>query len=80
MGRVKTTSEQAAQTAALDAPTRLLTRAEVASMLRISPKRLSNLACAGLGPDFVRFPGGSVRYEQATIEAYIAAHRRKASA
>jgi predicted DNA-binding transcriptional regulator AlpA len=75
-----TTAEQGPRVADLDTPTRLLTRAEVAQMLRVSPKRLANLACAGLGPDFVRFPGGNVRYELATIEAYIARHRCKASA
>lgn len=51
-------------------PELLLTRVQAAAWLGLSSKRLANLACEGRGPDYVRFPCGSIRYEMETLRAW----------
>ncbi|WP_139006705.1 helix-turn-helix transcriptional regulator [Arthrobacter crystallopoietes] len=65
--------------AAQDQPEQLLTRNQVAQWLNMAPKTLANLASSGRGPDYVKFPGGALRYERAVVEAWIASSRRSAA-
>ncbi|MET1156318.1 DNA-binding protein [Arthrobacter sp.] len=60
-----------------DLPEQLLTRAEVALWLKLAPKTLANMASRGLGPDYVKFPCGSLRYKRATVQEWIDASGRK---
>ncbi len=53
-------------------PGRLLTETEAAERLRWRPATLRRRRWAGLPPRFVRI-GGSVRYDERVIDAFIAA-------
>ena len=53
-----------------DAP--LLTRDDVATMLRTSPRQISNMAARGQLPASIRVPGLGVRWRRADIDAWIA--------
>jgi len=48
----------------------LLTPAEAARVLRVSPKTLPRWRWSGDGPDFVRI-GRSIRYRRADLESFI---------
>ncbi|MBE0010555.1 helix-turn-helix transcriptional regulator [Arthrobacter sp. AET 35A] len=61
-----------------DLPEQLLTRADVAQWLSLRPKTLANWASSGLGPNFVKFPCGSLRYERAAVQTWIESNRRAA--
>ncbi len=49
----------------------LLTTAEVAQLLRLSPGRLRNLRCAGRGPRGFKI-GRSVRFRLGAVRAWLA--------
>jgi hypothetical protein len=51
----------------------LLTQREAAVVLRLSTRTLERWRVAGIGPRFVRLPGGSIRYRHQDIEADVAA-------
>lgn len=51
----------------------LLTRAEVARMLRVSTPTLSRWAAAGEGPPVVWLAGRVPRYDRAAVVAWLAA-------
>lgn len=51
-------------------PEKLLTRAEVAAWLQVSPKTLANWSSSGVGPRPLKLHG-FVRYERATVHAWI---------
>ena len=53
-----------------DAP--LLTRDDVATMLRTTPRQISNMAARGQLPASVRVAGLGVRWRRAEIDAWIA--------
>jgi predicted DNA-binding transcriptional regulator AlpA len=53
-------------------PEQLLTRNDVAEWLQISPKTLANRSSCGLGPTPLKLHG-FVRYERATVRAWILA-------
>jgi predicted DNA-binding transcriptional regulator AlpA len=59
-----------------DAPDLLLCEHETAERLRVPPRTLQKWRRQGRGPDYIRLGPRSFRYEQAAIEAYIAAQRR----
>lgn len=61
-----------------DRPETLLTRKAVADWLSLSPKTLANWSSMGLGPQHVKFPCGSLRYERAAVQAWIESHRQVA--
>jgi predicted DNA-binding transcriptional regulator AlpA len=68
---------QAAE-ATLGAAGTLLTEAETAQLLGISPRTLRNWRRGNRGPVHVRL-GGMVRYTPADVESFIAASRRGAA-
>jgi hypothetical protein len=68
---------QAAE-ATMGAAGTLLTEAETAQLLGISPRTLRNWRRGNRGPVHVRL-GGLVRYTPADVESFIAASRRGAS-
>lgn len=51
----------------------LITTAEAAEILRISPKTLANQRYRGEGMPYIQLPGGLIRYSRHTIAAEIAA-------
>lgn len=53
---------------------KLLTAADTAEILKISPRTLANWRSSGLGPNFHKV-GGSVRYELADIKEFVAKGR-----
>jgi hypothetical protein len=57
---------------------RLLTRAEVAQQLGLSPKTLRNWAWRGLGPTVIYVSGvkQQPRYRQADVDAWLAGRTR----
>jgi len=57
---------------------RLLTTAEAGKYLSLSPNHLANLRVRGGGPAYVKLCG-SVRYEIAALEEWIAECRRASS-
>lgn len=61
-----------------DRPDTLLTRKAVAGWLSLSPKTLANWSSMGLGPQYVKFPCGSLRYERAAVLSWAESHRRVA--
>ncbi|MCZ2404786.1 helix-turn-helix domain-containing protein [Paenarthrobacter sp. Z7-10] len=65
--------------AAQDKPEQLMTRAEVARWINLSPKTLANMSSAGLGPDYIKFPCGSLRYDRKDVEKWVALSRRSAA-
>ena len=54
----------------------LLTRPEVAEMLKVSAKVLCNWAVSGRGPQFVKV-GRLVRYRMADLEKWLSEHTVK---
>jgi hypothetical protein len=70
--------ESQAAEATLGAAGTLLTEAEAAQLLGISPRTLRNWRRSNRGPVHVRL-GGLVRYTPADVESFIAASRRGAA-
>jgi predicted DNA-binding transcriptional regulator AlpA len=54
----------------------MLSPAEVAAILGMSPSMLANWRCSGFGPPWARL-GGSVRYDEAKLQRWIEAQERR---
>jgi predicted site-specific integrase-resolvase len=57
---------------------RLLNARETAERLKVPPGTLRYWRCAGIGPAYVKL-GGRVKYDEADVEAYVNANKRKPS-
>lgn len=57
----------------IDAKSDLMTPAEAAKILLVSPKTLANQRSRGQGVPYVRLPGGAIRYSHRAIAAVIKA-------
>lgn len=54
----------------MDEPEQLLTQAQVATWLAVSPRTIRDWRTSNRGPRAVRV-GGSLRYRRADVQAYI---------
>ncbi len=56
--------------------TGLLSRAQAAERLGLMPQTLAGWAVKGIGPKYVKFCGGRVRYHPDDLADWIASHTR----
>jgi predicted DNA-binding transcriptional regulator AlpA len=50
----------------------LLTEAETAPVVRLSPKTLANMRSRGEGPPYVRISNRAIRYSRRQVERWVA--------
>lgn len=50
---------------------RLLSAGDVADRLDVSTHTLAGWRRRGVGPDYVKFHGGTIRYRVSAVEAYL---------
>lgn len=52
----------------------LVTEVEIAPVVGLSPKTLSNMRSRGEGPPYVRISGRAIRYSRRAVDAWIDEH------
>jgi len=52
----------------------LMTEAELAALLKVSPKTLANQRTRRVGPPYLKLSGGIVRYSRAAVAAWMEAN------